>query len=231
MRHGPVGAAFLLLSAAPCLAQDAVGISTPVLSACIARVALEAPRTETDVTYGAIGLDGRPWLKIGDVDQKKAGSQKAALRAVGTGTWWTVDGKPVPLRFVCLIDHSGRAASMQANPQLPSEGNTLPPHSLITGTLTLAHAAPVPGGSELRVQLLDLAAPPPTAALAEQVVRTVQAGPIPFALRVAVGAPPPGRKLAISALVVQQGGGQLRLKQPRPLTEADLKSPVALTLE
>lgn len=231
MRHGPVGTVLVLLSAAPCLAQDVAGISTPVLPACIARVALEAPRTDTEVTYGAIGLDGLPWLKIGDVDQKKAGSQKVALRAVGTGTWWTRDGKTVPLHFVCLIDHSGRPARMQAIPQIPSEGNTLPPHSLVPGAVTLAHAAPAPGDSELRIQLLDLSAPPPTAVLAEQVVRTVQAGPIPFALRLAAGATPAGRKLAINAVVVQQGGGQLRLKQPKPLAEADLKSPLALTLE
>jgi len=230
MRHGLVGPVLLLLSATPCFAQEAAGISTPVLPSCLAGVSLDERRTSADAAYGAVALDGLPWLKVGDIEKKKAGSQKPALRVVGTGTWWLLDGTALPLRFVCLIDHSGRPTKVQANPQLPSEGNTLPPHSLVAGTVASVPGVPMSGDSELRIQLFDLSASP-AAVLAEQVVHASQPGPIPFALRLVPGAAQAGRELAINAIVVQQGGGQLRLKQPRPLTGADLKAPISLVVE
>ena len=231
MRHGPLGAALMLLSATPCIAQDVAGISTPVLPSCIAGVTLDARRMDTDTAYGAIGLDGVPWLKIGDIEGKKAGSQKPTLRVIGTGMWWLLDGTMVPFHFLCVIDRSGRPTKMQANPQIPAEGDTMPPHRLVAGIVAFARQTPAPGGGELRVQLLDLSAPPGTAVVAEQVVRTGQTGPIRFALRLSADTPLADRRLAINAIVVQQGGGLLRLKQPSPLTEADFKKPIALTVE
>lgn len=217
----------LLLLATPALAQDVGGISSPLLSSCIAGVSLDPQSADT--TYGAVALDGRPGLKIRD-DDRKEGSLTFTIQASGTGTWWQGDGAMVPFRFTCQLERPGQTVKLRTRIVTPSTGDVLAPHRLVVGTATFARDI-APGAAELRLQLVDLSVAERPDIVAEQVVRSVRAGPMLFALRLPAGTPLAGRKLAITAIVVQQGQVRLRLAAPKPVGEADLRAPISLVLE
>lgn len=225
--HLSTATAFLLL-AAPALAQEAEGISSPLLSACIAGAQLDAEPTEID--YRAIALDGRPWLKITD-DSRKSGSVTFNVQLYGAGTWWQRDGRTAPFRYFCQLERPGRTVKLHTRIVAPSDADALPPHRLVAGTAKFAREPDGTGAYELRVQLLDLSSPARPEILAEQVVRSTVAGPMPFALRLSPDVSPGGRKLAISAMLAREGQVRRRLGQPKPVGDADFKAPISLVLE
>lgn len=225
-----LSAAFLVfLFAAPALGQptDPGGISTPVLSTCLARITLDGQGA--DSAYAGATFDGLPWLKVETVDAR-LGSQTVWMRAAGSGTWWLRDGKTVPLRFACDIDRAGKALKLQASPIVPSRDDPLPPHRLVTGTVIWPPDGQNYAGGELRLQLLDESVSPPII-VAEQVMRQLEPSRFVLALRLPAAAGPAGRKLNLHAIVVQGGFVRRGLRQPRPLTEADLQAPIMLHLE
>ena len=89
-----------------------------------------------------------------------------------------------------------------AHKLLPGVRDGLGPARLLTGSVTYAEKMTLPRGAKLRVQLRDGSGSSPDAVLAEQVVRSGWAVPIPFALRLPHDAPLQGRKLSLTASLV-----------------------------
>jgi len=217
-----------LLLAAPARAQDSGGISSVALSRCAGKIGLET-RTE-DAAFVAIMLDGMPWVTI-ERTEEKVGSQTIATTVTGTGAQRQRRGGAVPFLFTCLIDDNGEAVMFHSTRLRPEAGQLLPPATVIAGSATYLEKMTLPRGSELRVQLLDVAKGAPGEIMAEQVVRSGWAVPIAFALRAPSDLKPAGRKLVIAARLALGRKTLFQLNQPQPLAANALAKPVDLVLE
>ncbi len=223
-------ATILALSAitAPVLAQQADGISSLAISRCAGKVGMET--RQSDAAFGVIMLDGIPWTTI-ERTQKQIGSQIIATTATGTGAWRRHDGAAAPFRFSCVLDTNGQALMFHTSLIDPLLGDALPPSIRVRGSVTYLQKMALPRGAELRVQLLDIAKTPVGEILAEQVVRSGWAVPIPFALRLPKDTSLEGRKLAITARLVEAHQTLFQLKEPRAITGDDLRKSIELTLD
>ena len=106
----------------------------------------------------------------------------------------------------------------------------LPPSSFVNGYGDLSREDGAPKDLELRVQLLDIATPSNPEILTEQVVRTGWQVPLPFFLRLPKDTPMQGRKLVIGARMLAGNELLFELKEPRPISSADLGRSIDLTL-
>jgi uncharacterized lipoprotein YbaY len=213
---------------APALAQEAGGVSTPMLSRCAGRAGVAV--RGTDAAFGAIALDGVPWLAI-ETTRDSVGTQPIATTVTGTGLLRRRNGTEVPVRFTCVLDAQGQALMFHVSLLMQRLGDTLPPATVVSGAATYRERLALPRGVELRVQLLDLAKDPAGEVLAEQVVRSGWQVPIPFALRLPKETVLDGRKLALAARMVLAHRDLFRLGEPRPVVAADLQKPVELVLD
>lgn len=227
MRFVPL-ALLALVIGNPGWAQDGDGISTPVLSRCAGRIGLEL--RAADGAFGAVALDGVPWLTIERVEDT-VGSQPIAQTATGSGLFRRRDGRLVPIRFTCMLDARDQAVMFHVSHLMPQLGDELPPATLVNGSASYRDDMTLPRGIELRLQLLDITRLPTGELLAEQVVRSGWQAKIPFALRVPRSTQLDGRKLVLTARLVLAHQTLFQLAQPRPLTFADLRTPLVLVLE
>ncbi len=109
-----------------------------------------------------------------------------------------------------------------AHKLLPGVRDGLGPARLLTGSVTYAEKMTLPRGAKLRVQLRDGSGSSPDAVLAEQVVRSGWAVPIPFALRLPHDAPLQGRKLSLTASLVLDHQTLFQLGEPLTIAGDDL---------
>ncbi|QQS14867.1 MAG: YbaY family lipoprotein [Rhodospirillales bacterium] len=223
-----VGALAAAAPAAGSAQGDGEGISSTAISRCAGKVGIET--REKDQAFGAIALDGMPWVLI-ERTEEMVGSQAIATTVSGTGVFRRREGTTVAFRFVCMIAPTGAAVSFHSAMIDVTRGETLPPSTMVRGAAALGKPGPVPRGAELRVQLLDTAARNGPEILAEQVVRSGWQAPIPFGLRVPGATKFDGRTLVVTARVVLAGKTLAALKAPRPVTADELKRPLELTLE
>lgn len=198
---------------------DHSGISTAALSRCAGIAGMEL--RSVDPAFGAVMLDGAPWISTyQDHD---------ALMVTSTGALRRRNGTTLSFRFVCALNDRGRASMIRITSVGVDE--TLPPSRSIRGTAVLAGLkSPLPRGAELRVQLLDVTSDPKGEVVGEQVVRSGWEVPIAFALRVKVDAMREGSSLAIAARVVLAGAVIYRLASPRMVTPEELRRPLILDL-
>ena len=213
--------------AAPAMAQEPGGISTTAISRCAGRAGLDA--RQADSAFGVIMLDGMPWLTTEEIDEQ-VGLQKATMAVTGTGWMRRRNGSQVPIRFTCMLDGKGQALMFHAHKLLPGVRDGLGPARLLMGSVTYAEKMALPRGAELRVQLRDGAT-----ILAEQVVRSGWAVPIPFALRLPQDAPLQDRKLSLTASLVLDHQTLFQLGEPLALEgdalrQADMHLPNELVL-
>jgi uncharacterized lipoprotein YbaY len=204
---------------APAMAQEPGGISTTVISRCAGRAGLDA--RQADSAFGVIMLDGMPWVAVEEIDEQ-VGSQKATMAVTGTGWMRRRNGSQVPIRFTCMLDGKGQALMFHAHKLLPGMRDVLGPARLLTGSVTYAEKMALPHGAELRVQLRDNAGSSPDAILAEQVVRSGWAVPIPFALRLPQDTPMQSRKLSLTASLVLDHQALFQLGEPIAIAGDDL---------
>lgn len=220
-----------LAAAAPAAARaqaDGEGISSTAISRCAGKVGIET--REKDPAFGAIALDGMPWVLI-ERTEEKIGSQDIATTVTGTGGFRRRDRTMAPFRFVCMIAPTGQAVSFHTTAIDTARGDALPPSMVVSGTAALPKPGAPPRGVELRVQLLDTAARNGPEILAEQVVRTGWQTPIPFSLRLPAATKLEGRTLVVTARVVVARQIVARQKAPRAVTAEELRRPLELTLE
>ena len=200
-------------------ATDPGGISTAALSRCAGIAGLEI--READASFGELMLDGVPWFSV-QYDQD-------AVVLSSTGALRRRNGTVVPFRFLCVLDNRKHATLFR----ITSAGidETMPSFRSINGmAVPVGLDGPLPHGVELRVQLLDIKKDPKGELLAEQVVRSSWAVPIPFALRVPADATLDGRHLAITARIVLARAVTYRMERPLALTPEELQRPVMLDL-
>ena len=110
-------------------------------------------------------------------------------------------------------------------------GDALPPATVVAGSVTYPDKMMLPRGVELRVQLLDLAKSSADRIVAEQVVRSGWQVPIPFELLLPKDWPLEDRKLALAARLVLAHQTLFQLREPRTVTDTELRKPVELVLE
>jgi uncharacterized lipoprotein YbaY len=213
--------------AEPALAQDSGGMSSAAISRCAGKAGAEI--RESDPAFGFIALDGMPWVTI-ERTEDKVGMQSISTTVTGTGARRRRDHTAVPFRFTCLLNDKGEVVMFHASQLLTRLGDELPPSHFVNGSATYLERMATPRGLELRVQLLDVAKPSNVEILAEQVVRTGWQVPIPFFLRLPKDTPVEGRKLAIGARMVVGREVLFALKEPRPVSSADLGKSIDLTL-
>ncbi len=214
--------------AGPALAEEEDGISSPMISRCAGKIGLET--RQADAAFGLIALDGIPWVTIERTEQS-VGSQPITTTLTGTGARHRRNGTFVPFRFTCVLDDKGQALMFHASRLMRNLGDTLPPATIVAGSVTYADSMILPRGVELRVQLLDLAKSSADRIVAEQVVRSGWQVPIPFALFLPKDWPLEDRKLALTARLVLAHQTLFRLREPRAMATADLRKPVELVLE
>jgi Type III secretion system lipoprotein chaperone (YscW) len=227
-----LAAILAIFLAAPAMAQEPGGISTTVISRCAGKAGLDA--RQADSAFGVIMLDGMPWLTTEEIDEQ-VGSQKATMAVTGTGWMRRRNGSQVPIRFTCMLDGKGQALMFHAHKLLPGVRDGLGPARLLMGSVTYAEKMALPHGAELRVQLRDGAGSSPGTILAEQVVRSGWAVPIPFALRLPQDAPLQDRKLSLTASLVLDHQTLFQLGEPLALEgdalrQADMHLPNELVL-
>jgi len=220
----------LLVPTAPSSAQEPLGISSPELSRCAGRAGLDA--RESDAAFGIIMLDGAPWMTVEETDEQ-VGGQQAAHAVVSTGLVRRRNGAMVPIRFTCMLDDKGQALMFYGRKLLPDGRDPLQPARLLHGAAVGTGKQPLPRGSELQVQLRDRVG---SQVMAEQVVRSGWAVPIPFVLRLAGDARLAGRTLTLTARLVIARQTVLELKKPLAISgdalgRDDLRLPDELVLE
>jgi uncharacterized lipoprotein YbaY len=208
-------------------AQDAGGISSSAISRCAGKFGLDT--RQSDAAFGAIALDGVPWVTI-ERTEDMVGAQAITTTVTGTGAQRRRDGTFVPFRFTCVLDAKGEALMFHTSHLIPRLGDVLPPSIVVGGSAATAEKTPLPRGTELRVQLLDMAKSPAGEVLTEQVVRSGWQAPIPFALHLPKDTSLEGRKLAITARLVVLHQVLFQLKEPHVLASDALRKPVDLTL-
>jgi uncharacterized lipoprotein YbaY len=204
----------------PASAQDAAGISSSALSRCAGRAGLDA--RESDAAFGVIMLDGMPWVTIEKTDEQ-VGTQKAATAVTGSGMMRRRNGSLVPIRFTCMLDAKGQALMFYGRKLLPGVRDELMPARLIFGSATYLERMALPRGAELRVQLLDTSGLAGGEVLAEQVVRSGWAVPIPFVLRLPKDTSLDNRKLVLTARLAQSRQTLFQLKEPFAIAADRLK--------
>jgi len=156
--------------------------------------------------------------------------QSISTTVTGTGARRRRDHTAVPFRFTCLLNDKGEVVMFHASQLLTRLRDELPPSHFVNGSATYLEKMATPRGLELRVQLLDVAKPSSPEILTEQVVRTGWQVPIPFFLRLPEDTPVEGRKLVIGARMVVGREVLFALKEPRPISSADLGKSIDLTL-
>ena len=208
------------------LAQGPVGMSSVAIARCAGKAS--AAIREADFAFGFIALDGMPWVTI-ERTEEKVGSQAIATTVTGTGARRRHDHTAVPFRFTCLLNDKGEAVMFHTSQLLTRLRDDLPPSYFVNGTATYLERMAAPKDLELRVQLLDIATSNPEI-LTEQVVRTGWQVPLPFFLRLPKDTPTEGRKLVIGARMLAGNEVLFELKEPRPISSADLGRPIDLTL-
>jgi uncharacterized lipoprotein YbaY len=223
----PVVTLLIAVASTAALAQEAGGISSSAISRCAGRIGLDT--READAAFGAIVLDGMPWVTI-ERAEEQVGAQAISTVVTGTGARRRRDGTFVPFRYTCLLDGKGQAVMFHASHPAPRLGDALPAATIIDGSAAYAEKTALPKGVELRVQLLDRSKSASGEIVAEQVVRSGRPSPIPFALRVPKGDSLEGRKLVIDARLVLGRQTLSQLKEPRAIVPDDLRKPIDLTL-
>lgn len=217
-----------VVPAAPALAQQGDGISSAALSRCAGKLGTDT--RQSDPAFGAIMLDGVPWITI-ERTESKIGTQAITTTMTGTGILRRRDGTSVPVRFTCLLDAKGQALMVHTSRLMRRLGDTLPPSVDVVGWAAHLERPPLPKGIELRVQLLDITDSPAGEILTEQVVRSGWQTPVPFMLSLPKDTPLEGRKIAIAARLVLAHQTLFWLREPRVLGIEDLRKPVELTLD
>ena len=207
-------------------AQQTVSLSTPGLSRCAGKLGTETRKA--DAAFATFALDGQPWIVV-EHGEAKVGSLTVATTITGTGWRRRRDGTSIPFRYTCALDAKGQAVIFHAVPLQRNLGDRLPPAIEIEGAAAFLERKPLPHGMELQVQLLDMSKPKPEV-LTEQVVRSGWQLPIPFALRLPKDISLDGRKLEITAHLVQARQPLFQLQQARALTPGDLGKFIVLTL-
>ena len=226
----PLAVALILIggiAAVPALAQDPGGMSSAAISRCAGKAGAEI--READPAFGFIALDGMPWVTI-ERTEEKVGMQPISTTLTGTGARRRRDHTAVPFRFTCLLNDKGEVVMFHTSQLLTRLRDELPPSYFANGSATYLEKMAAPRGLELRVQLLDVARPSNAEILAEQVVRTGWQVPIPFFLRLPKDTPLGGRTLVIGASMVVGHEVLFALKEPRPISSADLGRAIDLTL-
>lgn len=198
---------------------DRGGISTSALSRCAGIAGREI--RDADASFGQLMLDGVPWLSAQHNHQAVAVSSTGLLRRR--------NGTTASFHFLCLLDDAGHASMFRITSVDVAE--TSPPVQTIKGAaVPVGLTTPLPRGTELRIQLLDVRQNPEGDLLAEQVVRSGWEVPIPFALRVPGDTRLGGRQLVIAARIVLARTVIYRLAERRALTADELQRPVMLDL-
>ena len=147
-----------IVLAAPVLAQEPSGISSPALSRCAGKVGVDTRRS--DPAFGTIMLDGMPWTTI-ERTEEKLGAQVITTMVTGTGARRRRDGTLVTFRFTCELDTKGQALMFQASQLLPGPSEASALATVVAGSAAYARKMALPHGAELRIQLLDAAAQSP----------------------------------------------------------------------
>jgi hypothetical protein len=205
---------------APASAQDSGGISSSALSRCAGRAGLDA--RESDAAFGVIMLDGLPWVSI-EKTGEQVGTQKAATAVTGSGMMRRRNGSLVPIRFTCMLDDKGQALMFYGRKLLPGVRDELMPARLLYGSATYRERMALPRGAELRVQLLNTSGSAGGEVVAEQVVRSGWAVPIPFVLRLPKDTSLDNRNLVLTARLAQSRQTLFQLKEPLPIAVDRLK--------
>jgi uncharacterized lipoprotein YbaY len=224
-------ASLLLLSglmAEPVDAQQPVNLSTTALTRCAAKVGGET--RQADPAFATFGLDGHPWITV-EHTEDKVGSQNISTTITGTGWRRRRDGTSVPFRYICALDPKGQAVGFHATPLLRTLGDQLPPAIVIEGAAAYLEHKPLPKGTELQVQLLDVSKSPKPEVLTEEVVRSGWQVPIPFALRLPKDISLADRKLEITARFVQARQPLFQLQEARTIAPDDLHKFIILSLD
>jgi uncharacterized lipoprotein YbaY len=223
----------LALLVTPAAAQDKVddrahdqgGISTPMLSRCAGKFGGEL--RAGDEAFPGLTLLGKPWLKIEKTDRTVDGAHVVAV-VTGLGARSRRRGEIVTFRFRCLIDDKGGAVSFEDTELLPTRHDEPPPAMVVRGSASYPRTQLAPG-SELRVQLVDLAGGAP-ALLTEAVVRSSWVNPMPFGLRLPLDMKLQDRTLAIDARLSLGSTTLFRLKAQQRLAPDSLQQPIDLTM-
>jgi hypothetical protein len=229
-------AAATALAVLPCLtfpaaAQDIYknqgGISSPLLSRCAGKFGAEV--RAADSAFPGLTLMGVPWMTIERTQQTVNGDRIVAT-VTGIGAHSRRRGQIVALRFRCLIDDKGDAASFTWSELLPERHEALPPATVLRGTAYYQPKTPLAPGTELRVQLFDRAVEPP-ALLTEAVVRSSWVEPIPFGLLLPLDMKLAGRKLVLDMRLSLGTEVLFRLKEPKALALDQLQQPIDVSLD
>jgi uncharacterized lipoprotein YbaY len=215
------------LMAGPAAAQQSVSLTTAALTRCAAKVGGDT--RQADPAFATFALDGQPWITV-ERTEDKIGSLNISTTITGTGWRRRRDGTSVLYRYTCVLDPKGQAVMFHATPLQRNLGDRLPPAIEIEGAAAYLEKKPLPKGIELQVQLLDVAKSPRPEVLTEEVVRSGWQVPIPFALRLPKDLSLEGRKLEISARIVQARQPLFELQETRALTPDDLHKFIILTL-
>lgn len=211
---------------APVNAQD-LAEPTAVLSRCAGKAGTDLRKA--DPAFVTVAFDGEPWLTI-ERTEEKVGDTMIATTVTGIGSRRRKDGTSVPLRFTCLLDDKGQAVMVHMGPLLRTQGDVLPPATVIEGAASYLDRMALPRGVELQVRLLDTSKKP-AEVLAEQVVRSGWQVPIPFSLRVPKETRLDGRRLVITARFASARQPLFQLRDERVLSVADLHKYVILSLD
>jgi len=229
-------AAAMALAVLPCLTFSAAaediyknqgGISSPLLSRCAVKFGAEV--RAADSAFPGLTLMGVPWMTIEPTPQTVNG-QRIVATVTGIGAHNRRRGEIAALRFRCLIDDKGDAASFTWSELLPERNEALPPHTVLRGTAYYQPKTPLAPGTELRVQLFDQAANPP-ALLTEAVVRSSWVEPIPFGLLLPLDMKLGGRKLVLDMRIALGAEVLFRLKAPMVLALDQLQQPIDVSLD
>jgi uncharacterized lipoprotein YbaY len=213
--------------AGPADAQQPVNLSTAALTRCAAKVGGDT--RQADPAFATFGLNGHPWITV-ERTEDKVGSQNISTTITGMGWRRRRDGTSVLFRYICALDAKGQAVGFHAMPLQRNLGDQLPPAIEIEGAAAYLERKPLPKGVELQVQLLDVSKSPKPEVLTEEVVRSGWQVPIPFALRLPKDVSLEGRKLAITARIVQARQPLFEMQETRALTPDDLHKFIILTL-
>jgi uncharacterized lipoprotein YbaY len=230
MRHILLAIAAIVL-AAPALAQDPASMPSSALSRCAGKVGMDTRRS--DPAFGAIMLDGMPWMTI-ERTEEKLGARMIVTTVLGTGALRRRDGTLLTFRFTCGLDTKGQALMFYASQLLPRQSEA----TVVAGSATYARKMVLPHGAELRVQLLDAAVQSPAVSrptepviLTEQVVRSGWEVPIPFALHLPQHTPLEGHRILVMARLVVRHQSLFQLMEPHVMTGEDLHKPLELMLD
>ena len=203
------------------------GISSPLLSRCAGKFGADV--READNAFPLLALMGMPWVTIERTDQTVDGAHVIAT-VTGIGGRNRRRGEVVGLRYRCLINDKGEAASFTYSDLQPLRNEELPAALVLRGRAFYRPKAQLAPGAELRVQLFDNAVAPPVL-LTEAVVRSSWVNPIPFSLRLPPDMKPQGRKLILDVRLSLGALTLYRLKQPQALNPDRLQQPIEVTVD